>query len=147
MILNSLLTRKPTAIHGLLLVLLFCGCGSSNPWETAHPVNGSILYKGKPIKDAELVFFPLDEKFPESVRPWAKSKENGEFALSTYDREDGAPAGKYKVTVVHHEVVVKGPAIAAKPNDLPKKYAKKDTTDLIVEVPRGGTSLPVIELK
>ena len=37
--------------------------------------------------------------------------------------------------------------MGTKPNDLPKKYASKETTDLIVEVKEGETKLPAFELK
>lgn len=123
-----------------------CGCGGK-PWETVYVAKGVIKHKGKPVKDAEIRFFPVNTEYPESVRPWAKSNENGEFVLSTYDRDDGAPTGAYKVTVVHHEIVVKGDSMMAKPNSLPKKYATKDTTDLTVEISKGETAIPPLELK
>ncbi len=133
---------------GLSLVALICGCGEANKsWDRVYPVTGVVTHKGKPVKDAELTFFPMDENIPESVRPWAKSSESGEFTLSTYDRGDGAPAGKYKATVVHHEIVVSAGSMGTKPNDLPKKYARKDTTDLIIEVKAEETKLPPLDLK
>jgi len=132
----------------LLLVASICGCGeAAKSWERPYPVTGVVTHKGKPVKDAELMFFPVDEKVPESVRPWAKSSGNGEFTLSTFDRGDGAPAGKYKATVVHHEIVVSAGSMGTKPNSLPKKYANKDTTDLVIEVKEEETKLPTLELK
>lgn len=131
----------------LLSLSLFCGCGQSQPWEKVYPAKGVVTHKGKAVKDAEIRFFPVDDKFPESVRPWAKSNEKGEFVVSTYNRDDGAPAGKYKVTLVHHEIVISGESMTTKPNDLPKKYAAKDTTELTVEIGRQDTTLPAFELK
>lgn len=132
---------------GLLSVTAFSGCGPGNAWDKAYPAKGVITHKGKPVKDAEIRFFPVDEKYPESVRPWAKSNENGEFVLSTYNRDDGAPTGEYKVTVIHHEIVISKETMTTKPNDLPKKYAARDTTDLTVQVGKGETTLPPLELK
>lgn len=133
---------------GLSLSVLICGCGEAgHSWDKVYPVSGVVTHKGKPVKDAELAFFPVDEKVPESVRPWAKSSENGEFKLSTYDRDDGAPAGKYRATIVHHEIVISAGSMGTKPNDLPKKYSSRDTTDLIVEVKAGETKLPPFDLK
>jgi len=129
-------------------MLIFGGCGGGKPWESVHTVRGVVTHKGKPVKDAELAFFPATEEgFPEAVRPWAKTNENGEFTVSTYNNGDGAPAGRYKVTVVHHEIVISKGAMGTKPNDLPKKYANKDTTDLTAIVERGETNLPEFELK
>ncbi len=136
-----------TVFFSLLSLSLFCGCGGSQPWENVYPVKGVVTHKGKPVKDAEIRFFPVDGKFPESVRPWAKSNENGEFVVSTYNRDDGAPAGAYKVTVVHHDIVVSGELMSAKPNDLPKKYATQTSTDLIVDVAQGATTLPSFDLQ
>ncbi|HVJ66488.1 MAG TPA: hypothetical protein VM510_00820 [Caulifigura sp.] len=132
----------------LALLFLCCGCGeASKPWDKVYPVSGVVTHKGKPIKDAELTLFPVDDKVPEAVRPWAKSSENGEFSLSTYDRGDGAPPGKYKASIVHHEIVVSAGAMGTKPNDLPKKYASRETTDWIIEVKEGETKLPTFDLK
>lgn len=140
--------RRVTAVGGLFAMLIVGGCGGGKPWESVHTVRGVVTHKGKPVKDAELAFFPATEEgFPEAVRPWAKTNENGEFTVSTYNNGDGAPAGRYKVTVVHHEIVISKGAMGTKPNDLPKKYANKDTTDLTAIVERGETNLPEFELK
>ncbi len=140
-------TRGILTLNGLLTIALFCGCGGGQPWEKVYPVMGVVTHKGKPVKDAELAFFPLDDKVPETVLPRAKSTENGEFAVSTYHNGDGAPAGKYKVTVIHNEIVVKGESMTAKPNDLPKKYASRATTDLTVEIGKTATTIPPLDLK
>ncbi len=140
-------SRGILVVCGLLTVSIVGGCGRSKPWETAYPAVGILTHKGRPVKDAELAFFPVDANVPESVLPKAKTRENGEFDVSTYDNGDGAPAGKYKVTVIHHEIVIKGESMTAKPNDLPKKFASKETTDLIVEIDRKATKIPPIDLK
>lgn len=141
------LVRVMAVVQGLFVVGVFCGCGGASPWEKVYPAKGQVTHKGKAVKDAELLFFPVDATAPEAVRPWAKSGENGEFTLSTYNNGDGAPAGKYKVTVVHHEIVVSKGAMGTKPNDLPKKYASSETTDLVVDVGTSETTLPPLELK
>lgn len=146
MLAKSHSTRRIVWLSSLSMTLFLCGCGGSKPWETVYPVKGVVTHKGKPVKDAELAFFPLDEKFPEAVRPLAKTTENGEFTVSTYNNGDGAPAGKYKVTVIHHEIVISGGGMGTKPNDLPKKYASKDTTNLIVEIDSKETTLSPLEL-
>lgn len=145
---ERLSSRGISALCGLLSIVLVCGCGKSKPWEKVVPVKGAVTHKGKPVKDAELAFFPVvEEGFPESVRPWAKTTENGEFSVSTYNNGDGAPTGRYKVTVTHHEIVISGGSMGSKPNDLPKKYASKDTTDLVIDVTAGETTLSPFELK
>ena len=141
-------TDRMTRIASLLAsITVCCGCGGGKPWDSVQAVTGVVTYKGNPVKDADLAFFPLDSEFPESVRPWAKSKENGEFVLSTYNNGDGAPSGRYKVTVVHHEVTLSRDTLTTKPNDLPKKYASPETTDLTIEVKNGETKLEPFDLK
>jgi len=147
MAVQSRLYRATLITYALLSASAFSGCGPGNAWDKAYPAKGVVTHKGKPVKDAEIRFFPIDDKFPESVRPWAKSNENGEFVLSTYNRDDGAPTGEYKVTVVHHEIVISKETMTTKPNNLPKKYATKETTDLTVQVGQGETTLPPLELK
>lgn len=141
------LSRRVAMQFGLLSILLLSGCGKSEPWNKVYPVNGVVTYKGKPVKDAELAFFPLDEQVPDLVRPFARTNENGEFSLTTFNHGDGAPAGKYKVTVVHHEVVVVKDIMTAKPNNLPRKYSNRDSSDLVIEVASRETALEPFELR
>lgn len=148
-LIHHLTRRLPSvAIWGLGLALL-SGCGRARePWETVYPASGEITFKGRPLKNVELSFHPLDDIVPETVRPWAKTSDSGEFVLSTYNQGDGAPSGRYKVTAVHHEIVVsKGGGMGVKPNNLPGKYASKDTTDWIIEIAEGETKIPRMELK
>ena len=125
-----------------------CGCGRNKPvWEVTQPISGEITLRGKPIVDAELNFFPLDEDFPIAVRPKAKSTEEGKLSVWTYVKGDGLPVGSYKVTVIHNEVATSNGTIVAKPNDLPVKYSRFDSTDIVVHVVPGQTELPAIDLK
>lgn len=127
---------------------LVVGCGKGKePWETTYPVKGIITVKGKPVADAELSFFPENPSYPDSVRPRAKSGADGSFVVWTYDQGDGAPVGSYKVTAVHHEVAISKDTVITKPNDLPAKYARLESTELVVEVGAAATELPPIDLK
>lgn len=130
----------------LWVTLLIC-CPEQKPWETTQPAVGTITLKGRPIANAELAFFPEDDTLPTAVRPRAKSTEGGKFIVWTYAQGDGAPAGSYKVTVVHHEVGVSRGTIIAKPNDLPKKYSKLQTTDIVVNIAAVQNEIPPIELR
>lgn len=129
------------------LLALSIGCSGSKSWDTTHPTTGTVEFKGKPAGNAELTFFPVDPNFPETVRPRAKTAADGTFTVSTYKEGDGAPAGKYKVTLVRNEVAVSRDTLVAKPNDLPTKVSRRDTTDIEVEIVAGTNSLPKIELK
>jgi len=132
----------------VLLASTLSGCSKGkDPWDTTYPVSGKVTLKGRPVADADLVFFPEDDSFPGTVRPKAKSAEDGTFVVWTYAQGDGAPAGSYKVTVVHHEVSVSKDTIVAKPNDLPNKYSKLDTTDLKVQIAAAQNDIPPFDLR
>lgn len=122
------------------------GCKARNAWEETQPASGTIRFKGKPIENAEITLFPTDATFPESVRPRGRSTKDGKFVLWTYQEGDGVPAGTYKVTVVHNEVSVSKDTIVAKPNDLPAKYSKRDSTSLEITINKGNNDVP-LELK
>src|SRR5262245_51845438 len=80
----------------LLLVALASGpaCSSS----ALHPVPGTVIYKGAPIKRAVVVFHPVGGDL-NSQRPSGVTGEDGTFSLTT-GVKDGAPRGEYRVTVV-----------------------------------------------
>lgn len=145
---QSRFIRQVVFLSGLLIAISSGGCGKQKkPWDKAYPAKGSLTFQGKPVADAEIALFPEDTAFPETVRPKAKTNENGEFVVWTYQAGDGAPAGKYKATVVHHRVDVVNDVVVTRPNDLPPKYSRLQTTDLVVEVSQGTTELPPFELK
>ncbi|WP_437230507.1 hypothetical protein SH661x_002003 [Planctomicrobium sp. SH661] len=145
---NHRMSGKAAALCGLALLATLSGCGKSDPWKVVHPAKGIVTYKGKPVAEAAITLIPQDANAPETVRPQAKSAEDGTFQLWTYEKGDGAPSGSYKVVIVHYPITRtdKGDVIA-NPNDLPKKYASPVTTDLVVEVAEGKTELPPFDLK
>ncbi len=67
------------------------GCGGGGDLV---PVSGTLTYKGKPVTNAYVDFFP------EPGRPsWGQTDEQGRFTLH-YDKDhDGAVAGKHRVAV------------------------------------------------
>lgn len=145
-------TKRSVSAYFFASLVLFLpasvGCfQSKSGWEETHKATGVVKFKGKPVVDAELAFYPEDTTAPESVRPRAKTTEGGKFEVWTYQQGDGIPAGNYKVTVVHNEVAVSKGTIVAKPNSLPAKYSRLDSTDLVVAIAAGPNDLQPIEIK
>lgn len=135
-------------LGGLLLASSAWGCGNQKAsWETVYPAKGVLTYRGKPVPNAEIALFPVDESFPDVVRPRAKTTDKGEFVVWTYQPGDGAPAGDYKATVVRNQVVEIRNVAVTKPNDLPPKYSKLQSTDLIIKISQNDTQIPPIELR
>jgi hypothetical protein len=83
-----------------LVGVLLPACGKRR--KTCYPVRGRVLVNGKPAKDLVVLFNPKEEE-AERLAPNAQTDANGEFQLSTYVEQDGAPAGDYLVTFTWRE--------------------------------------------
>ncbi|NJO24457.1 MAG: hypothetical protein HC868_18030, partial [Sphingomonadales bacterium] len=91
-------------------------CGSSGP--KLHPVSGKLLFDGKPIEGATLVFHPVGGG---DLKPSGTTKADGSFTLSTYPHGDGAPAGDYVVLVTWYPPNAR--ELDNPQNKLPARYA------------------------
>jgi len=138
-----------------LLVLLpalagIVGCGSAVDPDRVpvFPATGQITFPGKSLSGAFVVLYPQGAKASSELRPRGNVTEDGKFSLSTYETNDGAPAGEYKVTVVCRSLVKRpGGDIVAGPNVLPKQYSKPDSSPVVVRIAEGDNFLPPIKLK
>jgi hypothetical protein len=77
----------------------------------------------------------------------AYTDANGDFALTTFSHNDGAPPGEYAITVelrapemVGEEVMRNGP------NLLPARYSKPETSGLKTTVVDGDNAIQPIEI-
>src|SRR5207244_8113837 len=81
-------------VLGLCLCLVSCSnkkYGDHPP----YPTSGQVLVNGQPAKEAMVVFHHQGEWGERSIVPQGWTDEEGRFVLSTYDMNDGAPAGDY----------------------------------------------------
>jgi hypothetical protein len=102
-----------------------------------HQVEGIITLDGKPLNQAVIVFHP-DGRNAGQFEPKGETNQDGKFALTTFKKDDGAPAGKYRVTVGVPERDDKGRP--KKGTDLLKgKYGDPKTAVLTVEVREGAS--------
>jgi hypothetical protein len=144
--------RGPTAA---VVTLMFClagavGCSRST---RLYPVRGTVLYQGQPAVGAVVVLHPPDEKL-ETVRPNGYVDASGQFVLSSYRSEDGAPPGDYIVTVVWPEErsraatpEVELPRNARSNDRLKGRYSTPANSTLRATVHSAPTTLPPIELQ
>jgi hypothetical protein len=100
---------------------------------------------GTPAPGAQVVFQRVDPESKQRIRADALVEADGSFSLSTYEANDGAPVGDYKVSAVWR-VPSYTPQGRPGPNTLPVKYAKAETSGLIAEVTDGKNDF-VFELK
>ncbi len=125
------------------LLLSTIGCRGESRLTVA-PVHGRVTYRGQGIPKAIVIFWPTADVVDQAkkMRPFAYADDQGNFDLKTYVDGDGAPLGKYRVSIV---------AIAAPsgpiPPDINKKYSSVDTAGIEVTVQAGDNNLPPFDLK
>lgn len=138
-------------IGTLALCFAAVGCGAKQDPNRlpVFPASGKVTFQGQPPVGALVVLHPkVSTPQNESVRPRAYVKADGSFELSSYESNDGAPAGDYAVVVVWPKPV-KSPSgeASAGPNVLPPKYARPETSPAIVKIAEGSNQLNPIIVK
>jgi hypothetical protein len=123
------------------------GCGSNDHLPPRFPVRGQVLQAGKPIADAIVTLHPSSSSPDLTQRPIAYSDAEGRFSMTTFETGDGAPTGKYAITVewraprtVGEEVIRDGR------NLLPPRYSEPETSKLNVNVTEGDNEIPPIDI-
>jgi hypothetical protein len=140
-------------IHLLAVALAALCCSSCGGVKKCYPVHGKVLVEGKPAEGVTVVFHPVNDPDPKTVRPSAIVQADGSFALNSFFVEqrvqkDGAPAGQYQVTCIWYPADLQkylGREIV--PDKLNGKYADPRTSGLQAEVLEEPTELPPFELK
>lgn len=131
-----------TLLAALLVSTLGCG-GGNEPTAPVVPVAGKITFEGKAPAGAQIFLKPVSQLPGFTYTPVGVVKNDGTFAISTYGKDDGAPAGEYVAIVQWFKVVDGGRG----PNILPPKYASPETSPIKVSVKEGGPNqVPPIEI-
>jgi hypothetical protein len=147
--------RAAVALVGLLTVTFATSCGGKSVPEIKgklplFPVKGKVMMDGQPMSGAIVILNPVFD-FPAGAaqqRPRAKAEADGTFQLSTYANQDGAPAGKYYVTVSWKG---SGAGLSSEqledlPEKAPESFQKPKTSKLIVQIKEGENTLPTWDL-
>jgi hypothetical protein len=132
--------RRVVLAAGLALV---AGCGDGKP--APYPVSGKVLVKGKGADGAIVRLWPVDADGPDAVRPLGYVQPDGTLQLTTHRENDGAPAGRYKVTV-EWRPKKKNSTEPDGPDRLNGRYADPKASKIEVTVNRGETTLDPIDL-
>jgi len=119
--------RSPIAYVAAFAFMTSFGCGNSQP--PLLPVSGKVTIDGKPAEEGAVVFHDGNKQLIGAIEP------GGIYSVMR-NRQPGAPAGKYKVTVLVTMTPKNG---QGQPIDLPKplsnkKFMNPKTTPLEVEV-------------
>jgi hypothetical protein len=123
---NRLLCSFPVGVVVLVWAALGAGC---KPSVTLAPVSGKVTMDGQPVTAGQVSLIPMDDKTLKDL--CTGSIENGEYKIFTGGSE-GAPLGKYKVTVTPSMV----PTGGAKSPSMPfnRKFSEANSTPLTIEV-------------
>lgn len=143
---NYRVSRRFGAWIAALCASAWLGCGPTRP-ETA-PVAGRVTFQGKPVAEGMITFLP------EHGRPAIGAiGPDGGYRLTTFETGDGAPPGKYTVTIEARRVTA--PPAPKNMKDevnlplgrtkvewlVPERYARPDTSPLKAEVVRGANTI------
>jgi hypothetical protein len=114
-------------LAGLVCLLGLASCSGRKP---LFSVQGKVLDKNnKPAAGAKVIFNPDPADTQETLKPVGECDANGEFKLTTYTKDDGAPAGDYVITIIWLPPVsqLKSPFDPAKGHDqLEGRYASPE---------------------
>jgi hypothetical protein len=148
-------TNRPVAlalrVALALAVVALAACGGRK-FPKAYPVKGKILVNGEPAKECQVSFHRTsggDPAFP--ATPSGLTDENGEFQLTSWYANDGAPEGEYVVTIEWRERSGLAMADFDGPDRLGGAYANvqknKGVKEFVVQVGRQRLELPPFDLK
>lgn len=137
---------RRTAFCAIVVAVIGCGKPPGDiPSATLLPVTGTINVNGKPASGAHVTFHPVDGT--SGVTPSGIVNESGQFQLTTYAPEDGAPAGTYRITVSWAELIRGGSEPEYGREKLPIKFQNPDMSGLVCEVKPDNTEPLSFSLK
>jgi len=97
---HSALARRSLIVVTVSAVLVMTSCGTTDDGlGQRFPVSGKVTYNGNPLEKGSISFVPEDGKGIGA----SGAIQNGSYTMSTGGNNDGAPAGKYKVTITAKE--------------------------------------------
>ncbi|MDY3553327.1 DUF4198 domain-containing protein [Gemmata sp. JC717] len=138
--------RRPAIIAVAALLIASCGGPSRKP---TYPTQGKLLINGQPAAGVTVFLHSLDATETEPTRPFATTKPDGTFSLTTTAADDGAPAGEYVVTLLYEPL--ESPLMRAnkgKPPTFDKKYSDPKASPLRVTIQaKPSNELPPLEVK
>jgi hypothetical protein len=141
MLFHHALARRCFAFSAVCFVVAMTSCGTDDGLGKRYSVSGTVTYNGNPLEKGKISFVPDD---PKSVGA-SGIIENGSYRLSTGGGDDGARAGKYKVTITAKEDATakaqadfnKASKGAAGPGHIPGQFMAKAEAQAKSLIPTG----------
>ena len=136
----------PTWLFAASMLAVVVGCGGT-AGPACQPVRGEVRWNGQPLAEAQVIFHPqfvAAENFP---KPIGQTDAQGSFRLSTFQADDGAPAGEYLITVELRDLRQVGEeTVRDGPNLLPPRFARPQESGLRFTVLDGENVVPPLEI-
>jgi hypothetical protein len=149
-------------LFGILLTsLIGCG-GGADGGKPVYSASGTVTLFGNPLPTATVAFAPQDGQ----PTAFGTTDAEGKFTLTTYDFEDGAAAGKFKVVITKSAPAATEAAPEGADHDadgggghdgesatgvtaslVPPKYSAVDQTPLQAEVKASGENVFSFDIK
>ena len=146
----------PLLACGTALVITSSGCWGKDRLDVS-PVRGQVVYNGVGVPQAIVIFFPIEpaDETAQKMRPFAYADGAGQFAIKTYIDGDGAPPGKYRVSIIapagppprstkdrpaDAQISASGSTVRVPPA-IVRKYANVDTAGIEVNIEDGENNL------
>lgn len=150
--------RPGHLLAGLGIITLFsvAGCGGSdadNP--PTYETTGTVTYNGEPVEGAHVTY--RSDGDPVHIA-YGTTDAQGHFALTTFEKGDGAVEGKYAVKIMKLEEKTGGaeagsappggPTAAPPPPKslIPQRYSDFDTSGFTATVTPDGPNTEQFEL-
>jgi hypothetical protein len=129
-----------------LVVASLAGCSSKKPSDrkAVFPVRGKLLVDNQPAPGAMVVFHPVNAS-AQTERPFGKVSPDGTFELTTYEGQDGAPAGEYVVTT-EWQLSANRDAPGPWPNVLPPEFSEPKRSPLKLTIAPAPNELQPISI-
>jgi hypothetical protein len=93
------LARRSLAVLAALGLLVMSSCSHDDGLGRRYPVSGTVTYNGNPLEKGVISFIPDD---PKGIGATGAIVD-GSYKMGTGGPDDGARAGKYKVTITSKE--------------------------------------------
>lgn len=137
------------------LAAILAGCGRDDGRVPVYPAKGKVTVSGEVPEGALVVLYPVkkvaqaggEPGSAEELRPSGRVKPDGTFSLTTYDAEDGAPAGEYSATIQWNKLIKQGQDYKAGPNIVPAAYAAPESSPWKITVSESSSDLEPIDIK
>ena len=83
----------------ILINLIITGCSGDD--RGLAPVSGTVLFNGKPLPNAGVIFTPDQDNIRVGV---GSTDKDGKYRLTSFQINDGAKIGKHTVTIRAYEI-------------------------------------------